>query len=228
MNIEKFKSYDELTAFLKEKRIEDTKFSWKKASKLLSSWKSLMKNGCVSEEVYLKRRRMCEGISGMTDPCPSNFLRKSDKKRFCGSCGCGHRDMAVLYVDGVDFQEDKNSIRLWMPESNCPKGLHKDEKGTKTWKPIGGKIKQLAKLAKACLSEIGRFVGTEQEDAVNFTQEVIEENLDKPEEVDLVIEAMEEQELELEQELEQEENETEQEEYQEHQEEKEEQKETSR
>jgi len=186
----KFKTFDEWGEYLTQKQKEDSTFTWEKASKLLSSWKSLMKEGCVSEEVYLKRRRACEGIEGMTDPCPDNYLREKDGKHFCGSCGCGHREMAVLYVKGTPPEQEK-SIRLWMPQSNCPKGLHKDEEGTKNWKPVGGKIKQLAKLAKASLSEIGRFVSTEQDEAVRLTQAVIEENIDKEEDLDAVVQAME-------------------------------------
>ena len=193
---DKFKTFEEWGTYLSEKRREESTFTWEKATKLLSSWKGLMKEGCISEEDYLKRRRACEGIEGMTDPCPRNYLRERDGKHFCGSCGCGHRDMAILYVDGVPVEEDKDSIRLWMPEANCPLGLHKDAPGTKNWKPIGGKIKQLAKLAKASLSEIGKFVSTEQDEAVRLTQAVIEENIDNEGDLDAVVQEMELQEKE--------------------------------
>jgi hypothetical protein len=191
--IEKFKTLEETLSLIKQKRIEDSKFSWEKASTLLSSWKELMKEGCVSEDTYLKRRRACEGIPGMTDPCPNNYLREKDGKHFCGSCGCGHREMATLYLEGTPMEDDK-SIRLWMPTPNCPKGLHKESEGTKNWKPIGGKLKQLAKLAKASLDEIGRFMGTPQEDAVKLTQAVIEDNIETESEVNEIVKIMEQEE----------------------------------
>mgnify|MGYP003119921143 CR=1 FL=1 len=194
-----FKTLEELQKSIAKKREEDSKFSWEKASKMLGSWKKMMKEGCVSEEAYLKRRRVCEGIEGMTDPCPNLYLRESDGKYFCGSCGCGHRDMAVLFIKGKEVKEDR-SIRLWMPDNNCPKDLHKDEEGTGNFKPIGGKLKQLASLAKASLKEISNFVGTTQEDAVVLAQSVIEENVSSSEEVDQIVELIEnEQETENEQ-----------------------------
>jgi len=191
--IDRFKSLEDTQVQIKERRVEESKFTWEKASSLLSSWKILMKEGCISEENYLKRRRACEGIPGMTDPCPNNYLREKDGKHFCGSCGCGHREMATLYVEGEPLEKD-TSIRLWMPTANCPKGLHKDAEGEKTWKPIGGKIKQLAKLAKAALSEIGRFSGTSQDDAVVLAQSVIEDNTESESEINDIVKIMEKEE----------------------------------
>jgi hypothetical protein len=188
--VSKFKTAEQLKKSLEEQRIENSKFTWEKASKLLTSWKTLMKEGCVSEETYLKRRRACEGIKDLTDPCPNLFLKRDTNQYFCGSCGCGHRDMSVLFVHGKDIKKDK-TIRLWMPTSNCPKELHKDAEGTGSLKPVGGKLKQLASLAKAALSEIGRFVETSQSDAVEYTQEIIEEHVSSEKEIEKVVEYME-------------------------------------
>ena len=191
--MEHFRTLEELQSDILKKREEDSKFTWSKASKMLGSWKKMMKEGCVSEDTYSKRRRICEGIQGMTDPCPNLYLREEDGKYFCGSCGCGHRDMAVLFIKGKELKDD-NSIRLWMPDNNCPKNLHKDDKGTGNFKPIGGKLSQLASLAKASLSEITNFVGTSQEDAVVLAQSVIEENVSSSEEIDEIVELMENEE----------------------------------
>lgn len=192
MSSEKFKSLDDIKKDVEEKKKEDSRFTWEKASKLLSSWKEFIKQGCVDEEVYKHRRSVCEGIPGKVPPCKHNFLREKDNRRFCGSCGCGHRELATLYIEGKEINEDP-SIRLWMPKSNCPIGAHHDSEGTGSFKHVGGRLKQIAKFAKESLKEIGRFAGTSQEEAVEFTQKEIEGNASSDSEMEEIVKHMEQE-----------------------------------
>jgi hypothetical protein len=163
---------------------EQNQFTIEKATQLLQSFSGLMKNGCVSLEVYKERRTACEG-------CEHNQERPRDKKRFCGSCGCGTRDLAALYDPTVELAEDK-SVRLWMPKSNCPKGLHKDESGTGNFEPVGGRIKQLVAFTKATLAEaIGTANPDDQLAIVSATAEAVKEVAQSEEEIDEVTKEME-------------------------------------
>jgi hypothetical protein len=163
---------------------EENKFTIAKATQLLQSFSGLMKDGCVSLEVYQSRRSACEG-------CEHNQERPRDKKRFCGSCGCGTRDLAALYDPTVSLADDK-SVRLWMPKSNCPKGIHKDELGTGDFSPVGGRIKQLVAFTKATLAEaVGSSNADDQLDAVSATADAVKDIAKSEEEIDEVAKEME-------------------------------------
>jgi hypothetical protein len=161
------------------KMSEDTKFTINKASQLLQSFSGLIKEGCVSEAVYKDRRLHCEG-------CDKNQVRKSDNAHFCGGCGCGARSFATLYVEGKPTGEDL-STRLWMPKSNCPKGLHRDEKGTGSLSPVGGRIKQLTEFAVATMSEaLGHSGHDDKLEWVNATSDIVESVVENEEELNEV------------------------------------------
>jgi len=163
---------------------DDTKFSIAKAIQLLQSFSGLMKNGCVSLEVYQERRKACEG-------CDQVQKRPRDGKMFCGSCGCGTRDLAALYDPTVEVEKDY-SPRLWMPKSNCPKNLHNDEDGTGNYAPIGGKIKQLVAFTKATLAEVaGVSNADEQTEMVNATAQAVKDVVSSEEEIDELTKEME-------------------------------------
>ena len=155
----------------------DTSFSLKKATALLQSFSGLMKNGCVSLDVYKQRRSSCEG-------CDQNQVRPKDGKRFCGSCGCGSRDLAALYDPSVELDKD-TSPRLWMPTSNCPKGLHSDSEGTKNFSPVGGRMKQLIAFTRTALYEVaGNAKEEEKLEAANITSKMIGDVAESEEEID--------------------------------------------
>ena len=163
---------------------EETKFTIEKATQLINSFSGLMKGGCVSLEVYKARRSACEA-------CEHNQERPRDKKRFCGSCGCGTRDLAALYDPTVELEKD-SSIRLWMPKSNCPKDLHTDEPGTGDFTPVGGRIKQLVAFTKATLAEaLGTSKPDETAEAVSATADAVKEVALSEEEIDEVTKEME-------------------------------------
>jgi hypothetical protein len=146
---------------------QDNGFTIGKATELLQSFVGLMKDGCVSREVYDQRRSACEG-------CEFNQKRASDGAHFCGSCGCGARDLAKLYIEGTPVDED-HSLRLWMPKSNCPKDFHKDEPGTGNFKPVGGRLKQLKNLTIATMSEaVGHSGADDKLEYINKTADIIE------------------------------------------------------
>ena len=195
MDVNNFKTKEEINKEAQEKMEEESRFTWEKATKMLSSFKDFISHGCVSEEVYKDRRAKCEGIPGETEPCEFNFLRESDNRVFCGSCGCGQRPMATLYIKGKEWKDD-NSVRLWMPKSNCPKELHKDEEGTGTFKPVGGKLRQLANFAKASIEEVGRFTGTTSDEAVLIAQGEIESNVNDDDDFEKLVEYMEDDSVE--------------------------------
>jgi hypothetical protein len=147
---------------------QDNKFTISKATELLKNFSDLMINGCVSRSVYDSRRSACE-------TCEFNQRRASDGSHFCGSCGCGARKLATIYIEGVPVEED-HSPRLWMPKSNCPKDLHSDEKGTGDFKPIGGKLKQLKEFTIATLAEAAGASGANDKlEYVNRTVDIIEQ-----------------------------------------------------
>jgi hypothetical protein len=147
--------------------MEENKFTINKATELLQSFSGLMKDGCVSRDIYNERRKLCES-------CDQNNINQSTKKHFCGGCGCGARPMAALYIEGVPVEED-HSVRLWMPKSNCPKNLHKDERGTGSFKEVGGRMKQLKEFT---LSTLAESIGASRKDdpltPVNQTIEIVE------------------------------------------------------
>lgn len=146
---------------------ENTKFTIDKATKLLQSFSGLLKEGCVEEAVYKDRRLHCEG-------CDKNQIRQSDKAHFCGGCGCGARPFATLYVEGKPISED-HSVRLWMPKSNCPKDLHRDEKGTGSFAPVGGRMKQLKDFAYSTMLEaVGMSGADDKLEWVNATSDIVE------------------------------------------------------
>lgn len=162
---------------------KDTKFTIEKATDLLKSFIGLMKEGCVSQEVYESRRKSCEG-------CEFNQKRASDNSHFCGSCGCGARQLAALYIEGIPLEKD-HSVRLWMPKSNCPKDFHRDEPGTGSFKPVGGRIKQLKELTIATMAEAAGMSGADDKlEYINRTVDVIESvsNEDEIEELTEVFE----------------------------------------
>jgi len=145
----------------------NTNFSIEKATEFLQSFVGLMKEGCVSKEVYDNRRAACER-------CEFNQKRSSDNAHFCGSCGCGARDIARLYVEGIPIEED-HSVRLWMPNTNCPKDFHPIEKGTGDFKPVGGRLKQLKNLTMATLGEAVGSIGVDDQlEYINKTAEIVE------------------------------------------------------
>jgi len=163
---------------------EDNKFTIKKATQLLQSFSGLIKDGCVNEAVYKDRRLHCEG-------CDKNQIRQSDKAHFCGGCGCGARPFATLYVEGKPLEEDE-SVRLWMPKSNCPKDLHKDEKGTGSLKPVGGRLKQLREFAIATMSEaMGRSGAEDKLEWVNATSDIVEDVVESEEELNELAQVLE-------------------------------------
>ena len=146
---------------------QDTNFTIEKATELLQAFAGLMKDGCVSQEVYDQRRSQCE-------KCEFNQKRASDNSHFCGSCGCGARELAKLYIEGVPLEED-HSIRLWMPKTNCPKDFHQTEKGTGNFKPIGGRLKQLKNFTVATIGEVVGTVGVDEKlEYINKTAEIVE------------------------------------------------------
>jgi hypothetical protein len=160
-----------------EDKKQDDSFSIEKATELLKSFVSLMKDGCVSNEVYNSRRKACE-------TCAFNQKRASDEAHFCGSCGCGARDLAKLYIEGIPIEED-DSVRLWMPKNNCPKDFHQNEKGTGNFKPIGGRLKQLKNLTLATMGEA--MIGAKSAEPleyINSTVEIIEDVVTSEEEMD--------------------------------------------
>ena len=163
--------------------MENNKFTIEKATALLQSFSGLMKNGCVSREVYYERRKHCEG-------CDQNNVRQADKRHFCGGCGCGARPMAALYIEGVPLEED-HSVRLWMPKSNCPKGLHKDEAGTGSFKEVGGRMKQLKEFTLSTLNEAMGAPGKDDKlEPVNATVEIVESVASSEEEMDQLADVM--------------------------------------
>lgn len=163
---------------------ENTKFSIEKATQLLQSFSGLMKQGCVSLEVYQERRKACEG-------CDQVQKRPRDGKMFCGSCGCGTRDLAALYDPTVELDKDI-SPRLWMPKSNCPKNLHKEAEGTGNFAPVGGRIKQLVAFTKATLAEAaGVSNPDEQTEMVNATAEAVRQVASSEEEIEEIAKEME-------------------------------------
>jgi hypothetical protein len=146
---------------------QDNGFTIGKATELLQSFVGLMKDGCVSREVYDQRRSACEG-------CEFNQRRASDGAHFCGNCGCGARDLAKLYIEGTPIDED-HSPRLWMPKSNCPKDFHRTELGTGNFKPVGGRLKQLKNLTVATMAEAVGHSGAEDKlEYINRTADIIE------------------------------------------------------
>lgn len=163
--------------------MENNKFTIEKATALLQSFSGLMKSGCISREKYDERRKHCEG-------CDQNNVRQADKRHFCGGCGCGARPMAALYIEGVPLEED-HSVRLWMPKSNCPKGLHVDEEGTGSFKEVGGRIKQLKEFTLATLSEAMGAPGKDDKlEPVNSTVEIVEAVSSGEQEMDELAEIM--------------------------------------
>lgn len=157
--------------------IPDNTFSLKKATALLQSFSGLMKNGCVSLEDYKQRRAACEG-------CDQNQVRPKDGKRFCGSCGCGSRDLAALYDPNVELGKD-TSPRLWMPTANCPKGLHSDAIGTKDFTPVGGRMKQLVNFTRTALYEIaGNAKEEDKLEAANITSQMVGDVAESEEEIE--------------------------------------------
>ena len=139
-----------------------------------------MKQGCVSEEAYNSRRNTCEG-------CPKNQIRQRDGAHFCGGCGCGARPMATLYVERIPQDED-HSIRLWMPLSNCPDGLHKDEPGTGSCARVGGRMKQLKDLTMTALLEITGIQGMDKDlEYINSTVKIVETVVETDEEMEELV-----------------------------------------
>ena len=162
---------------------KNTNFTIDKATALLKSFSGLMKDGCVSKEVYESRRSACES-------CDQNQKRQSDNAHFCGSCGCGARPMATLYIEGVPIEED-HSVRLWMPKSNCPKSIHKDEVGTKNFKPVGGRIKQLKEFTLSTLYEaIGQSGKDDKLESVDSTVSIIQSVAESENEMDELADIM--------------------------------------
>lgn len=168
-----------------EEEKKDNSFSIKKASELLQSFVGLMKEGCVDQAVYEQRKKACEG-------CEFNQKRSSDNAHFCGSCGCGARDLAKLYVEGVSLEED-HSVRLWMPKAQCPKDFHIDEPGTKNYKPIGGRLKQLKNLTIATMAEaVGQSRADDKLEYINRTVEIVESVVEDDKEMNDLTEIFEE------------------------------------
>jgi hypothetical protein len=162
----------------------DTKFTIDKATSLLKSFAVLMKEGCVNQEVYEARRKTCE-------ICQFNQKRASDNAHFCGSCGCGARDLAKLYIEGVPVEQDY-SVRLWMPTSNCPKDMHTNEKGTGNFKPVGGRLAQLKHFTMATLSEaMGSAESGDQLEYINRTVDIVESVAESETELDELTEIFE-------------------------------------
>lgn len=167
-----------------EQEKQDTKFTIDKATSLLKAFAVLMKDGCVSREVYDNRRKICE-------ICEFNQKRASDNAHFCGSCGCGARDLAKLYIEGVPVEDD-HSVRLWMPTSNCPKDMHQNDKGTGDFKPIGGRIAQLKHFTLATLSEAAGSSGAnDQLEYINSTVDIVESVAESENEIDELTEIFE-------------------------------------
>ena len=132
---------------------EQEKATMEKIKKFFTAWSGMMKAGCVSKEVYQYRRGLCEGVEGKNLPCPKLKLGSDKKTFYCGGCGCGERAHAALFVKGKELGNDY-SPRLWMPDSQCPIQAIRPAEGQGNLKPLGGRIREAARLGIAAAKEL--------------------------------------------------------------------------
>ena len=126
------------------------KFTLAKANKFLRAWVLMMKQGTVSEEVYKYRRGICEGVEGVSLPCP-HLASAGDGEMYCNQCGCGNRQYATLFIKG---KPDNETERLWMPDPQCPTMAIRPFKGIGSLKAVGGRMKQVKRLMMAAKNEL--------------------------------------------------------------------------
>ena len=154
-----------------EKREKDNgRFTLKKLSSFLNSWREMIKEGTVSDEVYEYRKTICAGVEGLNPPCAKNKIGKDGVTHYCGGCGCGSRKHAILYIDGKPADE---SIRLHMPNPNCPIGIISKMPGSGDLKNVGGKLKQLGLLAKSAVDEMKNKHGLSDGEISNLKQRLM-------------------------------------------------------
>lgn len=130
---------------------DDGEFTFEKLSEFLGSWREMIKDGTVSDEVYEHRRSICAGVDGLNPPCTNNRISGDGVTHYCGGCGCGARKHAILYIDGAPASK---SIRLHMPDPKCPLGVIGKMPGTGDLVNVGGRLAQSKALLGAAVEEI--------------------------------------------------------------------------
>ena len=154
-----------------EKRDKDNSgFTLKKLSSFLGSWREMIKEGTVSDEVYEYRKTICAGVEGLNPPCVHNRTGDDGVTHYCGGCGCGSRKHAILYIDGKPADE---SIRLHMPNPNCPIGIISKMPGSGDLKNVGGRLKQTGLLVKSAVDEMKNRHGLSTGEISNLKQRLM-------------------------------------------------------